>query len=402
MSARALLVLRLAARDLRFEWRLAACLLAGLAAVLAPLLVLFGLKNGVIERVRAELIENPMVRQITNTATRSFDADFFARMAARPDVAFVIGRARSLNAEASFSRDEPGAPQRLAEIVPTGANDPLLRGLAPPTASQVVPQANFAARIGLSPGARVVLRVPAAAGREPLALRLTVAGIAPLAATGREAVMVHPDIARLVGAYIDQQLPATATPADAAALPPAPAEGFRLHVRGLADVITLDRLLRAEDIPVASRADDVAALFGMDRALTLLFVMLAGLGGLGYVVSLGVSLYANVERKQRELSLLRLIGLRRADLALFTVLQGAVIGLLGATVAGIAALLMQGGLNAWWPLGDASEGRAALSVIGPWHVAGAVAVSLTGAALAALAAGLRAANIQPAEGMRYG
>jgi putative ABC transport system permease protein len=402
MTARPLLVLRLAARDLRFEWRLAACLLAGLAAVLAPLLVLFGLKNGVIERVRAELVENPMVRQITNTATRSFDAEFFARMAARADVAFVIGRARSLNAEASFSRDEPGALQRLAEIVPTGPGDPLLRGITPPTPAQIVPQANFAARIGLAPGARVVLRVPAAAGRDPLVLRLVVSGIAPLAATGREAVLVHPDVARLVGAYIDQDLPATATPADAAALPFVAAEGFRLHVRTLPDVITLDRALRAEDIPVASRADDVSALFGMDRALSLLFVMLAGLGGIGYVVSLGVSLYANVERKQRELSLLRLIGLRRSDLALFTVLQGAAIGLLGAAVAGGAALLMQGGLNAWWPLGDGGAARAALSVIGPWHVAGAVGVSLAGAALAALAAGIRAANIQPAEGMRYG
>lgn len=396
------LVLRLAGQDLRFEWRLAFCLLAGLASVLAPLLVLFGLKNGVIERVRTELVENPMVRQITNLSTRTFDAEFFAQMRARPDVAFVIPRARSLNSEASFARDEPMALSRLAEVVPTGPGDPLLRGVSPPAPDEVVPQSNFAARIGLAPGQVVVLRVPGAAGRAPLVMRLRVTGIAPLAATGREAVLVHPDLARLVGAYIDQELPPGAGTADAARLPFVAAEGFRLHVRTLQDVVRVDAALRAADIPVASRADDVNALFGMDRALTLLFAMLAGLGGLGYVVSLGVSLYANVERKQRELSLLRLIGLRRGELTLFTVLQGNAIGALGALLAAGVALGMQAGLNAWWPLGEAGQARAALSVIAPWHLLAATGCSMAGATVAALFAGLRAGAIEPAEGMRYG
>jgi putative ABC transport system permease protein len=400
--ARPAIVARLAAHDLRFEWRLAACLLAGLAAVLAPLLVLFGLKNGVVERVRVELIENPMVRQITNIATRSFGPDFFAAAAAMPEVAFVIPRARSLNAEASFARAEPGALSRIAEVMPTGQGDPLLRGIAPPTVTQIVPQANFAARIGLAPGQSVVMRVPGASGTAPLTLRLEVVAIAPLAATGREAVLVHPHVARLIGAYIDRELPPTATPAEAGALPFVAAEGFRLHVRTLADVIAVDARLRAMDVPVASRADDVAALFGMDRALTLLFVVLAGMGGVGYVVSLGVSLHANVERKQRELSLLRLIGLRRGELALFSVFQGNVIGLAGAAVAVAAALAMQAALNAWWPLGDGGQARAALSVIGAVHVAAAIAISVVGATVAAAFAGLRAAAIQPAEGMRYG
>ena len=37
---------RLAASDFLFEWRLTSCLVLALAAVLAPLLVLFGLKYG--------------------------------------------------------------------------------------------------------------------------------------------------------------------------------------------------------------------------------------------------------------------------------------------------------------------------------------------------------------------
>jgi putative ABC transport system permease protein len=223
-----------------------------------------------------------------------------------------------------------------------------------------------------------------------------------MAATGREAVLVHPHVARLAGAYIDQELPPGATPEDAARLPFVAAEGFRLHVRALADVPRIDAMLRAQDVPVLSRADDVQALFGMDQALTLLFLLLAGLGGLGYVVSLGVSLYANVERKQREMSLLRLIGVRRGELAMFTVVQATAIGAAGAGLAAVVALAMQAGLNAWWPLGDPSAPPAPLSVILPRDLLIALACSMAGAALAALVAGLRAASIQPAEGMRYG
>lgn len=400
--SRGVLILGLAVHDLRAESRLALCMVAGLAAVLAPLLVLLGLKNGVVERVRAELIENPMVRQITNLATRSFDAEFFAAMAARSEVVFVIPRARSLNSEAVFARATAGAPARNAEIVPTGPNDPLLRGLPPPGVGEIVPQANFAARIGLVPGQEVTMRVPGAAGIPPLVLRLRVAAIAPLAATGREAVLVHPHVARLISAYTDQELPPTATPQDAARLPFTAAEGFRLHVRTLADVPRIDALLRAQDVPVLSRADDVQALFGMDRALTLLFVLLAGLGGLGYVISLGVSLYANVERKQREMSLLRLIGVRRGELTIFTVVQATAIGAAGALLAAAVAVAMQAGLNAWWPLGDPAQPSAPLSVILPRDLLVALLCSMAGAALAALVAGLRAAAIEPAEGMRYG
>jgi putative ABC transport system permease protein len=402
MTGRLRLVLRLAWADLLHEKRLVFCSLAGLAAVLAPLLVLFGLKNGAVERARAELIESPRARQITNLTTQSFDQDFLARLAARPEVEFVTLRARSLNSEAFFARSDNLATARAAELIPSGPNDPLLRGAPPPGPEEIVPQANFAARLGLRPGMTVQMRIPAATDLEPLVLTLRVVGISPLAATGREAVLVNPLLQRRVSAHIDRLLPPDATLADAAALPFMPAEGFRLHVRNLRDVLVLDAALRAEDIPVESRADEVGALFGMDRALTVLFALLAGLGGVGYLVSLGVSLYATVERKIRELSLLRLAGFRRGDLVLFTLVQAGLTGAAGAAVASALALGLQAALNRLWPLAESGGAPAALSVIEAPHILLALLGTVAGAALAAAFAGLRAARVHPAEGVRYG
>lgn len=399
MRARLGLVLALAWRDLRHERRLALCAVAGLAAVLAPLLVLFGLKTGAVERARAELIENPRARQITNLATGTFDEAFLRRLQARPEVEFVALRARSLNSEAFFARTDRPATARAAELVPSGPRDPLLRGAPPPAPEEIVPQANFAARLGLQPGMSVQMRVPAATGRAPLLVTLRVAAIAPVAATGREAVLVHPLLQRLVSAHLDQLLPEAATLADVAALPFIPAEGFRLHVRDLRDVVALDAALRAEDVAVESRAEEVGALFALDRALGLLFAVLAGLGGLGYLLSLGVGLYAGVERKLRELSLLRLAGFRRGDLALFTLAQAGLTGAAGALLAAGAALAIQAALNRLWPVAEAG---GALSAIALPHLGIAIIGTVAAAALAAGFAGLRAARIRPAEGLRHG
>ena len=399
MSGRIRLVLALAWQDLRHERRLALCAVAGLAAVLAPLLVLFGLKTGAVERARTELIENPRARQITNLATGSFDEAFLRRLQARPEVEFVALRARSLNSEAFFARTDRPATARAAELVPSGPRDPLLRGAPAPAPEEIVPQANFAARLGLQPGMSVQMRVPAATGREPLLVTLRVAAIAPVAATGRDAVLVHPLLQRLVSAHVDQLLPQGATLADAAALPALPAEGFRLHVRELRHVVALDAALRAEDIAVESRAEEVGALFALDRALGMLFAVLAGLGGAGYLVSLGVGLYAGVERKLRELSLLRLVGFRRGDLVLFTLAQAGLTGAAGALLAAGSALAIQAGLNRFWPVAEAG---GALSAIALPHLLVAVAGTIAAAALAAAFAGARASRIRPAEGLRHG
>ena len=59
------LALRLAARDWRFERSLTLCAVLALASMLTPLLVLQGLKNGVIEGMRQRLLQDPTVLIIT-------------------------------------------------------------------------------------------------------------------------------------------------------------------------------------------------------------------------------------------------------------------------------------------------------------------------------------------------
>ena len=57
-------VARLAFRDYSHEWHISGCFILGLAAVLAPLLVLFGLKYGLVTSMLTALAEDPENREI--------------------------------------------------------------------------------------------------------------------------------------------------------------------------------------------------------------------------------------------------------------------------------------------------------------------------------------------------
>ena len=59
-------MLRLALADIWHERVLFLCSALGCAAVLAPLIVLFGLRQGVVAGLRAELLEDPRAREIAS------------------------------------------------------------------------------------------------------------------------------------------------------------------------------------------------------------------------------------------------------------------------------------------------------------------------------------------------
>ncbi|HEY5739358.1 MAG TPA: peptide ABC transporter permease, partial [Gammaproteobacteria bacterium] len=52
-------IVRLSFRDYSHEWRMSGCFVLALASVLAPMMILFGLKFGIVSSMVQELVENP-------------------------------------------------------------------------------------------------------------------------------------------------------------------------------------------------------------------------------------------------------------------------------------------------------------------------------------------------------
>ena len=386
------LAIRLAMADLLAERLMASCTVLALAAVLAPLVILAGLRAGVVQGLREALLQDPRAREIVTASNRSFDAALLAQIAARPDVAFLAPRTRTLAASLLIERpDAAGAGVRI-ELIPTAPGDPLLP-IGPTRTDAVVLTASAAARLHVGVGAALVGRLARVLDgrREHVPLALMVQAVAPPSAFPRDAAFVPLTLAVLVEDYQDGRV----TSPDATERPEY--AGFRLYARRLEAVPALDAALQAQGIEVVSRAADIAGLLRIDRSLGLLFGLVAGLGGLGFLVSLGAGLWANVERKRVPLAQLRFLGLRAGSMRLFPMAQATVLAMLGVAAASAAALAASVVVNRVFA-GALALDRP-LCLITPGLAATAAAITLGGALLVAAAAGTRAAQVEPWEGM---
>ena len=195
--------LRLASRDYTHEWQMSGCFVLALAAVLGPMLVLFGLKFGIVGGMLSQLIENPANREIRPVSSGRFDQAWFEQMRQREDVAFLVPRTRSIAATIELDSEQSSRIVR-AELIPSGIGDPLLPadGPLPDDINRVVLSQSAAERLQVAPGDRIDGSVTRRfdGRKERSHVELTVAGIAPATAFGRDGAFAD---VRLVEALED-------------------------------------------------------------------------------------------------------------------------------------------------------------------------------------------------------
>jgi putative ABC transport system permease protein len=393
--------LRLATRDYGHEWQMSSCFILALAAVLGPMLVLFGLKFGIVGGMIEQLIEDPENREIRPVSSGRFDREWFGIMNLRDDVAFIVPRTRSIAATVELNSEQTPRIVR-AELIPSGTGDPLLPAdmQVPGAISQVVLSQAAAEKLQVaaddSIDGSVTRRYLGRKDRQHV--ELTVAAAAPAASFARDGVFAD---VRLVEAFEDYR--------DGRAVPElgwdgaAPDEertypGFRLYAHSIYDVDTLREHLAGLGVDVRTKAADIELVMRMDRNLSAIYWAIAIIGLIGFSLSLGASLWANVDRKRKELSVLRLVGFRTGDIVWFPVIQAMYTGVLGW---GLAVGLYQGAAYAINTMlaGQLASGQQVCTLLTE-HYLFALALTVGAAVLAAALAGWRSARIEPSEGLR--
>lgn len=118
-------VLGLSIADLKHEWILTVCIILAITAVLSPLLLLFGLKYGIIDWGRSYLKEDPRYREIRPLVSRSFEKDWFEAIGEQLDIEFIVPMTRQISASVD-AQVMKGGPSEQLNIVPTNDHDPLL------------------------------------------------------------------------------------------------------------------------------------------------------------------------------------------------------------------------------------------------------------------------------------
>lgn len=391
--------LSLAWADFRHDWRVSACLVLGLMAVLTPLLVLFGLKSGIVTTLSERLKADPANLEIIVLGNGRLDQAWFAALKAEPGLGFAVPRTRSL--AATIDLIGQGRVLTAVETIPTAAGDPLLAGLpVPAEVGQAVLSAAAARKLGVAAGGTVMAAVPRSIdGRQEAGrIELRVLAVLPEARLAREAVLVP--LALLVASEDFRDGFGVA----ALGWPGAPAAGrttfasVRLYAADIDAVAPLAARLGKLGLEVRTRAAEIEQVRAIDRVLSFLFTVIAGIGASGFLLSLAASLWANVDRKQKELALLRLVGFTTGPVVAFPVAQGAVIAVFGALLSGGAYALVAALLNTVLSENLARDELVCRLTAG--HAVAAFLATLVLAVLAAAVGGYRAARIEPSQCLR--
>lgn len=399
-------IFRLVLADLGHERLLSLCQIVAIAAVLAPLLILFGLREGVIGTLIERLNRDPAMRLIVPevTGANRFDAAWFTRIARRPDVAFVLPSTRAIAGQVDLARaDDAGAPAVRVSWLPTAPGDPLSQDGKPLADGMAEISLSTAAaeRLGVAAGATVNAAVERQReGKiEPVRITLKVGGVVPPELYDGVAAFVSLPLLEAVQAYRDGfAVPALGWDGDG----PAPAMDayplFRLYARSIRDVSVLAADLRAEGVVVSTREGEIASALNLERNLTTVLLVITGLVLIGFVVAVAINAIAGVERKRKHLAVLKLVGYGPAWLVGIPLLQAGTLALMGVVLAIVAfggvSLVVNSAFAGSLQGGEAACRLSALQLL----EAGAATVAL--AMIPALLGGVLATRVEPSLELR--
>ncbi|MET0610026.1 MAG: FtsX-like permease family protein, partial [Pseudomonas caspiana] len=386
------LLVSLAIADLWHDRKVSLCIAASLVAVIAPLLLLFGLKHGVVSQLQEELLRDPRNLEIKLLSSGNYNSQWLNELQQQPQTGFALGLTRSLNTQADLLGNR-GRFLDNVEIMPTAGGDPLLNtpdsALTP---GQVILSAAAAERLTLKVGdpLRMIVQRRLEGKPERGETTLTLVGILPAVGFARPAAFVHPDVLlqleRFRDGYVVNALGATSGQPEVE-LSPRYARA-RLYAKDIDSVAPLERWLNAQNIETASRLADIENVKAINHVLGVIFGVISGAALLGCIASLVGAFLANIDRKRRSLALLRLMGFTRQAVAGYVVLQALVLA--GIGYIGGLACYFAGSQVFNQLLGGQRITGSFVCHITPLHGLTALALALAIAALVALVGATRA------------
>lgn len=395
-------IIRLSFRDYSHEWRMSGCFIFALSSVLAPMMILFGLKFGIVSSMVDSLVENPTNREIRPIGSGRYSEQWIEDFRNRRDIEFIIPKTRALAATIQLKSDK--APRILSsELLATAIHDPLLVGMekVPGDYYQVILSQSAAKKLKVEPGDRIdaSLARQFRGKRERVHLTVEVIDIASAAVTSRNVAFVNLDLLVATEQFKDgREVPDLGWGGDSETSASRVFPSFRLYANSIYDVERIVTDLEKQGVRVKANVAEIETVQSIDQNLSVIFWIIACVGAAGFAFSLGASLWANVDRKGKDLSVLRLIGFKSSVIVLFPVLQSCYTAILGWLLAVLVYLGFEQLINRY--LAPRLNLEESLCYLLTEHFFWALGLTVITAIVAAILGGLRAAGIEPSDGLR--
>ncbi|WP_164660986.1 ABC transporter permease [Tropicibacter sp. Alg240-R139] len=395
-----MLIVSLALRDLFRDRFFLMCNTAILVGVLVPLLLLFGVKNGVYAVLLNEMLADPASRQIDTAGNTTFTEADVAPLRDWPGVAFATPKVRSQFDYVNV-RSVEGKRLAAALVIPSGTGDPTLPKGAALAQDSLAISAALARQLNLTTGASLQLITQAEDRPRQLVLDARVGFVLPEQALAGRAVLAPFEILDLIEAFYDAyELPDHGIVGTKSLNQRVPSYGgVRVYADSLDNLAPLQA--RLEDhlgVATLARTREVEGLLGLGRNLTLALGLTAGLASVGLGAALGFAFWSDVARKKGVLASIALVGVTGRKLMFFPVVQAAVTGALGLFISWIGYHLA--GRIAQNLFGSGLPEGAALTLIAPSQAIGIGAAVMVLLLCVSAIAGWSVQRIDPATVLR--
>jgi putative ABC transport system permease protein len=173
---------------------------------------------------------------------------------------------------------------------------------------------------------------------------------------------------------------------------------FRMYASSLDDVITLRQFFHNQGIEVKTMAGEIERIKGLARGLSRIFWLVAVVGTIGCMAALIASFASSVERKRKDLGVMRLMGISGWFIFFIPVAQAIFLGCFGFITATGAYFVIAEIINTVFAQ-DMMAGEK-MCRLGWMHIGIAMAATLCIAMLSALFASKAAVKIDPSEALR--
>ena len=397
-----MLIARLAWRDLVRDRFFLFCNVAVMVGILVPLLVLFGVKNGVYSALIQEMLADPANLQIDTSGNATLSDAEIAPLRDWPEIAFMTPKIR-----AQFDyinvRAKDGRRMRAAVLIPTGQGDPTLPKGTALAEGEVAVSAPLATQLDLAAGTELQLITQAENRPRQLILPAKIGLVLPETATSGRAVLAPYATLDLVEAFYDSySLPDHGIDGMKPLADRTPAyEGVRVYARRLEDLAALQARIEAQlGLGTTAHTREVESLLGLGRKLNLALAGTALLAAVGLGAALVLGFWSDVARKRLVLAGIALLGVPGRQLALFPVVQALITAALGLVLS--FALYALAGRGAQAVFGQGLPGGAPLAMISPLQAVAICAAVLVLVLVAAAAAAWSAQRLDPASVIREG
>ncbi len=329
------LVFSLALRDLLMERTHLICNAAILASVLVPLMVVFGVKNGIYDALISRLLNDPGTTRIETSGNMSFSPADVIEVRGWEQTGFITAKTRSISDFVNVRLAE-STNIRNAILVSSGTGDPTLPKDLTLGPHETAISAVLARQLNISVDDAIQIFTQATQRPRQLMIPLKVVAVLPDERASGRSIFANIDVLDLVEAFYDgYALPdhgifegrdlATRTPEY---------EGLRIFAQNIYDLAILQsRIEQFFDVRTEARTAEVTNVLNLGRNLNIALLLNVGVASFGLAGALTFGFWAEVVRKRRTIATLALLGVGSNRLWFFPVIQAILSAVAGLTIS---------------------------------------------------------------------